>query len=80
MDIFSLLEEIQITARNGLNYSENPYDLERYEHLLALAANTYSSLFTLKVFQDDGALTVLTTKWIPLSYMTLATITTSRTP
>ena len=47
MDILSLLEEIQITARNGLNYSENPYDLERYQHLLALAANTYSSLLTL---------------------------------
>jgi ADP-ribose pyrophosphatase YjhB (NUDIX family) len=47
MDMLSLLEEIQIIARNGLNYSENPYDLERYQHLLALATNTYSRLFTL---------------------------------
>ena len=47
MDVLSLLEEIQIIARNGLNYSENPYDLERYQHLLALATNRYSSLVAL---------------------------------
>lgn len=47
MDILSLLEEIQIIARNGLNYSENPYDLERYQRLLELATYTYSGMFSL---------------------------------
>ena len=33
MDILSLLDEIQTIARNGLNFTPNPYDRERYERL-----------------------------------------------
>jgi ADP-ribose pyrophosphatase YjhB (NUDIX family) len=35
--------EIQAIAQNGLAYSENPYDLERYEQLRDLAARMISS-------------------------------------
>ncbi len=38
MDILPLLNEIQSIARTGLNYTDNPYDRERYEHLLELAS------------------------------------------
>jgi ADP-ribose pyrophosphatase YjhB (NUDIX family) len=44
MDIFPLLNEIQAIARNGLHYTSNPYDRERYEKLLELATQTYSDL------------------------------------
>jgi len=44
MDIFSLLNEVQAVARNGLHYNANPYDRERYGKLLALATQTYSEL------------------------------------
>jgi len=44
LDIFSLLDEIQMIARNGLNYNDNEYDRERYKRLLILATNTYSNL------------------------------------
>ncbi len=44
MDIFSLLDELQTIARNGLAYAENPYDRERYERLMALACRTYSQI------------------------------------
>ncbi len=44
MDIFPLLNEIQTIARNGLHYTSNPYDRERYGKLLELATQTYSDL------------------------------------
>jgi ADP-ribose pyrophosphatase YjhB (NUDIX family) len=44
MDIFSLLDELQTIARNGLHYAENAYDRERYERLLRLATRTYGEL------------------------------------
>ncbi len=44
MDIAALLEEIQTVARNGLNYTQNVYDRERYERLLALSVQNYSEL------------------------------------
>lgn len=44
MDVFSLLDEIQTIARNGLYYTSDVYDRERYEHLLRLATRTYSEL------------------------------------
>jgi ADP-ribose pyrophosphatase YjhB (NUDIX family) len=44
MDILTLLDEIQIIARNGLNYSEDVYDRERYGRLLGLAASTYNQI------------------------------------
>ncbi len=43
MDILPLLDELQTIARNGLNYSTNPYDRERYERLLALASRYYAA-------------------------------------
>lgn len=44
MDAFTLLEEIQTIARNGLNYAENPYDRERYDRMLALSIEGYQNL------------------------------------
>jgi ADP-ribose pyrophosphatase YjhB (NUDIX family) len=41
VDILSLLDEIQTIARNGLNFTPNPYDRERYERLLQVAATYY---------------------------------------
>ena len=41
-DIFVLLDEVRAIARTGLHYSENPFDRERYERLLDLAAQAYS--------------------------------------
>jgi ADP-ribose pyrophosphatase YjhB (NUDIX family) len=42
MDIFGLLDELRTIARNGLTFSTNPYDTERYQHLLDLTSQTYS--------------------------------------
>ncbi|MCP4541767.1 MAG: NUDIX domain-containing protein [Chloroflexi bacterium] len=47
MDIFSLLDEIQTIARNGLNFTSSAYDRERYEQLVRLATQTYGELLTL---------------------------------
>ncbi len=47
MDILSLLDEVQTIARNGLNYTTNPYDRERYERLLALTSTWYSQALDL---------------------------------
>lgn len=44
MDITALLEEVQTVARNGLNYSQNVYDRERYKRLLTLSCNEYADL------------------------------------
>ena len=44
MDIFSLLDEIQTIARNGLHYTSGIYDRERYERLMELATQTYDEL------------------------------------
>jgi ADP-ribose pyrophosphatase YjhB (NUDIX family) len=44
MNIFSLLDEIQTIARNGLHFAEGVYDRERYERLLSLTTQTYSEL------------------------------------
>lgn len=41
MDTFSLLDEIQTIARNGLHYTDGSYDRERYERLLTLSTQTY---------------------------------------
>jgi ADP-ribose pyrophosphatase YjhB (NUDIX family) len=43
-DILALLDELRSIAQLGLNYSDNPYDRERYERLLRLAAGQYASL------------------------------------
>lgn len=47
MDFFSLLNEVQTIARNGLNYATNFYDRERYERLLALTLENYNRLLDL---------------------------------
>jgi ADP-ribose pyrophosphatase YjhB (NUDIX family) len=44
MDIFSLLDEIQTIARNGLHFTSSSYDRERYERLLKLSTQTYGDL------------------------------------
>lgn len=44
MDLFSLLDEIQTIARNGLNYTSSVYDRERYELLMCLATRSYGEL------------------------------------
>jgi ADP-ribose pyrophosphatase YjhB (NUDIX family) len=44
MDVFALLDEVQTIARNGLHYTTNLYDRERYERLLTLATQSYSEI------------------------------------
>ena len=44
MDVFSLLDEIQTIARNGLHYTAGAHDRERYERLMSLATRTYGEL------------------------------------
>ncbi len=56
MDIFSLLDEMQTIARNGLHYTANPYDRERYERLMTLATQTYSELLAVPDEQIRGRL------------------------
>jgi ADP-ribose pyrophosphatase YjhB (NUDIX family) len=47
MDLFALLDEIQTIARNGLTFSENLYDRERYQRLLDIAAHQYSAVLAI---------------------------------
>jgi ADP-ribose pyrophosphatase YjhB (NUDIX family) len=44
MDIFALLDELRAIAQNGLHFSANPYDRERYERLLELTTQAYGEL------------------------------------
>jgi len=44
MDIFSLLDELRVIAQNGLHFSSNAYDRERYGRLMRLATQTYGEL------------------------------------
>lgn len=47
MDIYSLLDELQTIARNGLQFAASEYDLERYQRLMKLATQTYSQILEL---------------------------------
>ena len=47
MDILPLLDELQTIARTGLNFTESPYDRERYERLLQLAVEYYGQALDL---------------------------------
>jgi ribonuclease HI/ADP-ribose pyrophosphatase YjhB (NUDIX family) len=47
MDILPLLDEISTIARNGLAYSTDLYDRERYERLLAIASQYYGQALNL---------------------------------
>lgn len=40
----ALLEEIRAIAQTGLGYARHPYDRERYERLMAIAAREYSAV------------------------------------
>jgi 8-oxo-dGTP pyrophosphatase MutT (NUDIX family) len=42
MDLFTLLEEVRVIARNGLNYTNDVFDRERYQRLMDLVTQTYS--------------------------------------
>lgn len=42
MDLYTLLEEVRVIARNGLNYTRDVFDRERYQRLLEVASQTYS--------------------------------------
>lgn len=43
-DILVLLDEIQTIARNGLAFTKDPYDRERYEKLMNLVAQKYEQV------------------------------------
>lgn len=47
MDILPLLDALQTVARNGLNFTTNPYDRERYERLMDLASAYYGQTLDL---------------------------------
>jgi ADP-ribose pyrophosphatase YjhB (NUDIX family) len=47
MDILPLLDELQTIARTGLNFTESPYDRERYERLLQLTVKYYGQALDL---------------------------------
>lgn len=47
MDVFTLLDEIQTIARNGLEFAENPFDRERYERLSDVATRSYAERLAL---------------------------------
>jgi ADP-ribose pyrophosphatase YjhB (NUDIX family) len=42
MDIFTLLDELQTIARNGIAFTTDPFDRERYEKLLKLTIRYYA--------------------------------------
>lgn len=42
--VLPLLDEVRIIAQNGLEYSDDPYDKERYERLLRLVSECYGEL------------------------------------
>ncbi|UBF27614.1 NUDIX hydrolase [Kovacikia minuta CCNUW1] len=44
-------QKLQAIAQNGLTYSENPYDLERYQQLRQIAAEIMASYSNLEVSQ-----------------------------
>lgn len=41
LNFLELLDELQTIARNGLAFTESPYDRERYERLLEIAVGCY---------------------------------------
>ncbi len=47
MEILPLLDELRTIARNGLTYSTNPYDIERYRRLLDIASQYYGEALDL---------------------------------
>jgi 8-oxo-dGTP pyrophosphatase MutT (NUDIX family) len=47
MEFLRLLDELQTIARNGLHYTSDPYDRERYNRLLDLAVHYYGAALDL---------------------------------
>ena len=47
MDILPLLDELQTIARNGLHFTTNAYDRERFDRLLALVTEYYGQALDL---------------------------------
>lgn len=43
-DLYTLLEELRAIARNGLHFSSDPYDQERYARLMDLVTRQYGDL------------------------------------
>lgn len=41
MNLVEVLDELRILAKNGLHYTEDPYDEERYERILELTSEYY---------------------------------------
>lgn len=46
-DILPLLDEIRTIACNGLEFADNPYDIERYHRLMELASQWYGQALDL---------------------------------
>lgn len=46
-DTMVLLDELRTVARNGLTYTQDPYDRERYERLLDVASEEYGTALAL---------------------------------
>jgi ADP-ribose pyrophosphatase YjhB (NUDIX family) len=44
VDIFAFIDAVRIIARNGLHYTQDSYDRERYDRLLKLAAESYAEV------------------------------------
>jgi ADP-ribose pyrophosphatase YjhB (NUDIX family) len=44
MDLFTLLDSLRAIARNGLHYTQDPFDRERYERLMDLTTQSYAEL------------------------------------
>lgn len=47
MDTITLLENLRSIAQNGLTYSRDPYDRERYQQLWELTTRTYRDLLNM---------------------------------
>jgi len=43
-NILELLEELRCIGQTGLNFSKDPYDIQRYKRIIELASNEYSDL------------------------------------
>lgn len=41
LDLLALLDELRIIAENGLEYADDPYDVERYERVAELVTEYY---------------------------------------
>jgi ADP-ribose pyrophosphatase YjhB (NUDIX family) len=47
MDLFSLLDELRVHAKNGLRYADDPYDEFRYNRILDLVSEYYGEAIDL---------------------------------